>query len=98
MNFKIYYGVVENKFDITDIVCKKCMYENVIYIPESDCKRAEIFGDPLYNILKSIFVKDENQDGLIFVFDYTKQIYIDMNENKIYNENNVPEHIRNICI
>jgi hypothetical protein len=98
MSFKIYYGVVENKFDITDIVYKKCMYdENIIYIPESEQKRCAIFGDPLYGILKCIFVKDEKRDGLIFVFDYTKQIYIDTKENKIYNGNNVQEHIKKKC-
>ena len=98
MTFKIYYGILEQKFDVTDIAYKKCMYESIIYIPESEHKRCIIFDDPLHYVLKSIFVKDENQDGLTFIFDETKKIYIDTKENKIYTQFNVPEHIRSVCI
>ena len=90
---KIFYGVEDNNIDITQISYEKCIKENILYIPSSDFKRAAIFGDPLINVLKSIFIK--NEDDILVEYDHNKEIYIDIDKNEIFTDN-IPEYIRNI--
>jgi len=52
-----YYGIYDNKIDITETVLEKCLNNNEIFIPQDDNVRAELFGDPVPGILKSIFIK-----------------------------------------
>ena len=40
------------------MVYDKCSKEGIIFIPASDVHRAHIFGDPLPNVLKSIFINN----------------------------------------
>ena len=93
MTLKIFYGIANNNIDVTQIVYEKCIKQNIAYIPASDFKRADIFGDPLVNVLKSIFIK--NLDQNLRDFDHNKEIYIDLDKNDIFTDN-IPDYIRNI--
>ena len=53
---KITYGIIGNNIDVTEICLNKLMHNNIITIPCGDCARADIFTDPLPNILKKIFI------------------------------------------
>jgi FkbM family methyltransferase len=58
---KITYGTNEQQIDITEICMTKLMYNDIITIPYNDVNRAIIFSDPLFGVLKKIFVSfDEN--------------------------------------
>lgn len=93
MTLKIFYGIANNNIDVTQIVYEKCIKQNIAYIPASDFKRADIFGDPLVNVLKSIFIK--NLDQNLLDFDHNKEIYINLDKNEIFTDN-IPDYIRNI--
>jgi len=56
---KIFYGIAENKTDITDIAIANCVTDNNLFIPSDDYVRSGIFGDPVYGFLKSIFINDD---------------------------------------
>ena len=90
---KILYGTKDKNIDITDICYKKLMRENIIKIPRDDNARADIFTDPCFRILKVIIVV--NEDNSLIEFDYTNDIYIDTNTNKIY-VNDIPEYIERV--
>jgi len=51
----IFYGISENRIDITE-KCLELSINNIISIPDYDLQRSAIFGDPLYEIEKKIFV------------------------------------------
>lgn len=55
----MYYGIITSNINITDIVMSKCMSNNKIYIPMDDVTRANIFTDPLYGTVKTVFVRNE---------------------------------------
>lgn len=55
---------------------KNIVPKTSFHIPSSDFKRTDIFGDPLVNVLKSIFIK--NQDDILVEYDHNKEIYIDI--------------------
>lgn len=58
---KITYGTNEQQIDITDFCITKLMHNDIITIPYNDVNRAIIFSDPLFGVLKKIFVSfDEN--------------------------------------
>lgn len=98
-NIKILYGIRDNNIDITEIVFQKLIKENIIKIPKTDHIRASYFSDPLYGILKSIFIIIDNNDGNIIELDHTKECYIDIINNKIYiddNATNIPDYIKDI--
>lgn len=63
----IRYGTKDTSIDVYDLVVK-----NNMYIPCDDCNRAKIFGDPLINVLKSIFINGVEYDD-------TKEIHIENN-------------------
>ena len=56
---KFLYGIKDNYIDITNIVYEKCIINNKIHIPCNDLLRANIFGDPLIQIVKHIVLEDE---------------------------------------
>lgn len=56
---QFYYGDSNTTINITDLVINKCMSNNKIYIPMDDVTRANIFTDPLYGTVKSVFVHNE---------------------------------------
>ena len=76
-HIKFYYGVNQKQLDITDIVIEKCMNNNKIVIPQGDNERAAIFTDPLYGVVKNIYIKKNNSYCLC---DPKKYIYLDLNE------------------
>jgi len=90
----IKYGIINNNIDVTDIALTKCMKENIIFIPKNDHARASYFSDPLLNILKSIFIIVN--DNVCFEMDHNENIYIDITNDQIYTDENVPESIREI--
>jgi FkbM family methyltransferase len=75
---RIYYGIVGNLIDVTDICIEKLKYGNIIIIPNGDMERAKYFTDPIYGVMKKIFI--EKEDG-VFVFESFHVIQIDL-ENK----------------
>jgi FkbM family methyltransferase len=54
----IYYGVENNYIDVTYICHLRLKADGVITIPASDDKRAQIFGDPVYGVVKHIKILD----------------------------------------
>jgi hypothetical protein len=56
LNSKIRYGVSSHSIDVTDVAHNRCVSGDRIIIPSGDQARADIFGDPLPFIIKSIFV------------------------------------------
>ena len=79
---KILYGINNNTIDVTTVAFDKCVKQNILYIPDTDIMRAELFTDPLYNILKYIFIVDDNL--ISTTYDHTQAIYIDLTNNNIY--------------
>lgn len=89
----IKYGIINNNIDVTNIALTKCMKQNIIFIPKNDSARAKYFSDPLVNILKSIFIIINNN---CFEIGQDENIYIDIINNQIYIDENVPKSIREI--
>ena len=88
---QIKYGLIDNNIDVTSICMNKLREGDYIIIPCNDSERAEYFTDPIRNVLKFIFIIDDN--GIITEYDTLKVIYI----NIVYNEvllNNIPDSIR----
>jgi FkbM family methyltransferase len=80
-NLKIEYGVDTNKIDITDVVFKKCIVGDIIHIPCPDGKRAEIFSDPLWGVIKKIFITSDDNN---FIMEHDDEIYIDIQKKQLY--------------
>lgn len=55
---KVFYGIVGKYLDITS------HFKDQVYIPSSDDKRAKIFSDPLYGVLKHVLIIDDNGASL----------------------------------
>jgi UDP-glucose 4-epimerase len=91
---KVNYGILEIGMNINNLLICKCMRNNLIYIPNCDISRAEIFGDPLPNILKSIIFYDENNNYILSVDDNHK-IYINTKTNEIFTVD-IPNYIKEI--
>jgi hypothetical protein len=56
--------------------------KNILFIPRGDLNRSHIFSDPLINILKKIYIKNNINDELQTCED-TEEVFIDIKENKI---------------
>ncbi len=67
------YGVEGKYIDVTDIVFKKYTTDAEIVIPSGDIKRAQIFTDPCYGILKHIVVIYDNKQ---YIFNSNQEIRI----------------------
>lgn len=63
---KFYYGILENNIDVTNIVEKNFMIDNVVNIIGNDHYKSLYFTDPIKGILKSIIVRKDNK---IQIFD-----------------------------
>lgn len=72
----IKYGTTQLTIDITDICYSKLVRNNIICIPSTDSCRTRYFGDPIYGVLKSIFI-----DNIEYKSDIS--IYIDLATNNI---------------
>jgi FkbM family methyltransferase len=84
INYKFYYGTETNKIDISEKIKLNCVKDNIIFIPSGDNNRANLFGDPLPGILKSIFINEREFK------DYSK-IYIN---NVIYQIDEIPQNFK----
>ena len=73
--YKFYYGIEDNKIDITDVVFEKCYNNSIIIIDGGDSNRAALFGDPLYGILKSIYIRNGDYN---FIANDNEYIHIDL--------------------
>jgi FkbM family methyltransferase len=87
---RILYGTKDNKIDVTDICYNNLIKNNVIKIQADDNYRANIFTDPCWGIVKSIFIIKENSIQL--EYDHTHVIYIDTTTNEIYTKD-IPHYI-----
>ena len=81
------YGTIHSKINITEKVNKKCLKENGIFIPNGDLNRSNLFGDPLFGTLKSIFI-----NGI--EYKHYSKIFIDKSINTIYQIDEIPEHLK----
>jgi FkbM family methyltransferase len=59
---KIFYGITNNYFDVTDICLTKLNNNNIITIPKGDFSRSLYFTDPLIGTLKKIFILDDDNN------------------------------------
>jgi FkbM family methyltransferase len=87
---KILYGTKETNVDVTECCYEKLMKENIIKIPKNDDLRATFFSDPLYGVVKFIFIIKDDQSTL--EYDHLTDIYIDIKTNEIYTKE-LPEYI-----
>ena len=87
---KITYGISDNNIDVTTICFAKLIQQGIIKIPAGDFNRATYFSDPLFGILKSIFI---TINGNVVKYDDSKTIYLDINSNAVYTQDNVPAYI-----
>ena len=53
---KIKYGLLNNNIDVTEICFSKLKNNNIITIPDGDVNRSRYFTDPLFGILKKVFI------------------------------------------
>ncbi len=58
-NIKFLYGIENQYTNVTTKVLNKCLANGVITIPSFDPARAQIFGDPIPNILKHIIIESD---------------------------------------
>ena len=79
---KIFYGLVNNNIDITEICYTKINNNNNIIIPSGDSNRVNIFTDPIFGTKKKIFIKkDDNSD--LLEFEDNLELKININTFKI---------------
>jgi hypothetical protein len=72
---KIYYGVIDNAIDVTNICIEKLMKNNIIIIPTGDVNRSLYFNDHLFGVHKKIIIDD---NGIINEYDEFTQIQINV--------------------
>jgi FkbM family methyltransferase len=77
---KIEYGARDHRIDVTAICYNTLRMQDWITIPDGDEARANCFTDPLYGVLKSIFVTHEDQTT---EYDHTQRLYINLSSNLI---------------
>lgn len=70
---QIFYGLNNNKIDITNYCYTHLFHNDYIVIVNSDIRRAQYFGDPLPYIVKKIYI---NHKGVETEYDNTETIYI----------------------
>jgi hypothetical protein len=73
VNFRVKYGISDINIDITDIVLQQFTKNGIILIPDGDEYRAQMFGDPLYGTVKSIFITNKC-NNIIKQFDHNEYV------------------------
>ena len=76
---KIFYGIEEEYIDVTKVCHLKLIVNGILTIPVGDDNRAEIFGDPLYGVVKHIKIGND-------VYDHKTEVKIDMTPSEIQTE------------
>jgi FkbM family methyltransferase len=84
-DIKIYYGIFNNKIDVTNICFTTLNRNNIITIPRRDSNRAAYFSDPLPGTLKSIFILF---NGVINHYDESYTIKLNLTNKTIDCTNN----------
>jgi|LakMenE01Jun11ns_1017448.scaffolds.fasta_scaffold9949960_2 FkbM family methyltransferase len=87
-NFTIEYGVDNIKNDITDVVFEKSFANNIIHIPNLDGIRGNLYGDPLFGIVKKIFINSGNNT---FTIEHDVFVNIDIINHKLYINENISQ-------
>jgi beta-1,4-mannosyl-glycoprotein beta-1,4-N-acetylglucosaminyltransferase len=59
-SLRFYYGTKEHQIDITYNVMKKCIIDNEIFIPGHCNERDTLFTDPMFGVIKNVFVVNNN--------------------------------------
>ena len=59
---QITYGIIDNNIDVTKICFDRLRKNDLITIPMGDHNRAIYFSDPIYGILKKIFITNEEKE------------------------------------
>ena len=92
---KVFYGIRGNGIDVTDICLSKLTKNNIITIPSGDVYRAYLFSDPLYGVLKQVFIL--NGDKLT-AYDDLCTIKINLLNNTVTttSENDITNRLANI--
>ena len=80
---KIYYGIPKSSIDVTEICLAKMTNNNIVTIPAGDANRASYFTDPLYGILKKIYITHDD-DGTMTEYDDHTIIQINLSNNTIH--------------
>jgi FkbM family methyltransferase len=92
--FYFKYGSFDNNIDITDIVLRNHTKEGIVRIPNDDGVRAQFFTDPVFGVLKSIFVLN-SENSTEYQILWNQYVYVDLNLKKIY-INETPDYIEAI--
>ena len=90
---QIFYGIDNLKIDVTEYCLKNLEKNNVIFIPSEDFNRSTLFSDPVINVLKKIFILNNN---ILTEYDSKVNIKINLINNSIITEND--EEINNKLI
>jgi FkbM family methyltransferase len=97
MKFQIFYGIASNRIDVTDVCIQMCMKNKVIRIPSGDNQRACLFTDPVFSVLKSIFVMENKE--LRGQYDNETVVYINTETSEIFtNHTELPSYIEPLCV
>ena len=62
---KIFYGILNNSIDVTDICLSKLMHNNIIIIPSGDGNRSNNFTDPLVAVSYTHLRAHETKANLV---------------------------------
>ena len=88
------YGTKKNNIDITDIVYKKCIRNNIIFISNDIDERIKLFGESPTESIISVKTTDTTTR-----FDNTKRIFIDLTNNTIIDESDSSNNDKiNYCV
>ena len=60
-SLRFYYGTNKNQIDITYNVMKKCIIDNEIFIPGCCNERDSLFTDPMFGVIKNVYVVNNNK-------------------------------------
>ncbi len=95
MKYIIKYGTKDHSIDVTQFCLDYLCIDSIICFPVSDVDRGKTLGDPLWGILKSIFIYDVN-NNIVEIIPSGVPLYIDCMNNILYKEN-APEHVKNVA-
>jgi FkbM family methyltransferase len=92
---KITYGTHETQIDITTICLTNHTHNNIIKIQDGDSNRSRYFSDPVYGMLKTVFVE---MDGVKTEHPHNESIEIDIINKtiKITTTEEIEEKLANI--
>lgn len=98
MIYKIYYGLENNKIDVTSIALNKLLRTKIICIPSDDHKKTFFFTDPAPGHLKTIIIFNKTTN-MMCSYNTALNIFIDLETNNIYTDidDNLPEKIKLLC-